>query len=125
MNIDGIVRTGLHASLAANTSCRIEVNDGIFTDRQTGGRTHIDAGSISAMITAQHMEGPFGPGMNPFLQVLDPGLVDAYRVRMLRLAGHGTCVTANAAAVVDDESIGWCGSGTHMSESTFQKPSRP
>jgi hypothetical protein len=52
--------------------------------------------------------------MHSLLQILDPCLVDADRIRMLRLAGDRACVAADAEPIVDDESIGEFIGGIHV-----------
>ena len=66
------------------------------------------------MVTSQDMEGALCARMHSLLQILDPGLVDADRIRMLRLAGDRACVAADAAPIVDDESIGDFIAGIHV-----------
>ncbi len=65
------------------------------------------------MIAPEHVESAFSLGMDPFFQVLDPSLVDAHRIRVLRLARYRTRMAADATAIVDNESVGGVGSGSH------------
>ena len=66
-------------------------------------RAHLDAGSIGTVVAAKDVEGTLCSRMNALLQVLNPGLVHPHRIGMLRLARHGAGVTADTAAIVDDE----------------------
>lgn len=75
------------------------------------------------MIASQDVKGSLGPGMNPFLEVLDPGLVDPDRIGVLGLAGNGACVTADAEAIIDDKSIGGRILGIHSKNLPSPAPS--
>ena len=125
MNVDGIVGAGLHAGLAADAAAGVKVDDGILAHGQTGRWANLYARCIRTVIASQDMESPLGPGVNPFFEVLDPGLVDADGIGMLRLACNGAGVATDTAAVVDDESIGGVGAGSHGVEFTLGKPLRP
>src|ERR1039457_1310912 len=56
IHINRIVRTGLHASLAANATFGIEVDDAVLALVHRGHRTNRDAGRLLAMIAARDLK---------------------------------------------------------------------
>jgi len=125
VDIDGVVRTGLHARFAANAPPGIKIDDGILANGEAGCGANFHTGSICTVIASQNMEGTLCSGMDPFFQILDPGLVDPDRIRVLGLASHCAGVATDATSVVDHKSIGGVSVGSHGVEFTLGKAQRP
>src|ERR1700728_2056146 len=105
ININGIVRTGLHAGFASNAAFRTEIDDAVFALVHRRNWTDGHARRILAMIAARHLKDAPSVGKCSFLHILHPSAVHGEGNMILRLAGHGAGMTADALAVVDDESI--------------------
>ena len=105
IDVDGIVRASLHARFAADTALRTEIDDAVFAlvHRRHGTDRH--AGRILAMIAAGHLKNAARVGKRALLDVLHPGAIHREGNMILRLARHRAGVTADALAVVDDESV--------------------
>jgi len=103
--VNRIVRTSLHAGLAANATVGIEIDDPVLALIHRGHRTDGDAGRLLAMIAARDLEYPARVRENAFLHVLDPGPVHSHGHLVLGLARHRTSVTTDALAVIDYETV--------------------
>ena len=66
IDVDGVVRAGLHAGFAANTAFGTEVHDPIFALVHRRDRTDGHARRILAMIAAGHLEDAASVGKVPF-----------------------------------------------------------
>src|SRR5690349_9909079 len=111
IDVDGVVRAGLHAGFAANTAFGAEVHYPIFALVHRGHGADGHARRILAMIAASHLEDAAGVGKCPLLDVLHPGAVHGERHVVFGLARDRAGVTADALAIVDDEPVshpgGW------------------
>src|SRR5208282_1133453 len=105
IHINRVVRTGLHAGLAANAAVGIEIDDPVLALVHRGHGTDGDAGRLLAMVAARNLKYAARVGENAFLDVLDPGPVHAHRHLVLGFARHRTGVTTNALAVIDYETV--------------------
>jgi hypothetical protein len=105
IDMDCIIRTGLHAGLAANAPTGIKVDDAIVTRGQGRNGTDRNARSIGAMVTPHDAEGAVRIGEVTLLDVLDPSAIDANRCVVLGLASHGAGMTADTLSIIDDERV--------------------
>jgi len=103
VDVKRVVRTGLHAAFAADAAALVEIHNAVVTFEQRGHRTNLDARRIVAMVAAHDREQPPGVGKFAFLNIFYPRPIDAEWHFMLRFAGDGAGVTADALAIVDDE----------------------
>jgi len=106
INVQRVVRAGLHARLAADAAVGIEIDDAILAAVEGGDGADRHARRKIAVITAHHAEQPAIIWKLALLDVLNPGAIDANRYLMFAFAGHGTGVAADAFSVVDQESKG-------------------
>lgn len=111
IDVQRIIGTGLHASLAANAAPVIKVNNPILAAIQRRDGTNLDAGSIVTMVATHHREKSPGIGEFTLLDILHPSPIDADWNVVLRLACHRAGVAADTAAIVDDETE--IGQGSH------------
>jgi hypothetical protein len=109
INIEGIVRAGLHTSFAANTSPVVEVYDSIRTAVESVGGTNLDAGSSVAVVTSHHAEVAAGVRKFALFDVFHPGAKDSNGHLVFLFARHGTGVTANTSILIDNESVAHLG----------------
>ena len=105
IDVQRVVRAGLHARLAADAARCVEVDDPILTDEEGTGGADPDAGCIDAVVAPHHAEVAFGVRPRPLLDVLHPGAVHAKRHLVLGLAGNGAGVTPDARILIDDEAV--------------------
>lgn len=105
IEIDRVIRTGLHAGFAPNANGWVKLDNTIvaLVHRADGTDTH--TGRVGAMITARHLEASAHVGIRASLGVFDPRAVHTKRHLVLRLARGRTSVTANALALVNEETV--------------------
>jgi hypothetical protein len=103
VHIDGVIGTGLHTSLAADTDAAIELYNSIVPLVHGGDRANTDTGRIGAVIAACHLEEAARIGELPFFYIFDPGPADPKRNFIFRLTGDTTSMTTNTGPVVDDK----------------------
>src|SRR5215475_14490472 len=102
INKNRVVRTGSHAGLAADANRFIKINDAIRALEHGGSWTGRDAGRVGALITPSHLVR--APYLRKYahIDVLHIRSSNADRDDVLRLARRRTCMTTNAAGMVDD-----------------------
>src|SRR6185437_14790781 len=105
IDIEGVIRAGLHAALAANTSLVVKVDDSVRTPVESFGGTNGDARGRIAVVTSHHSEMTAGVRVLALLHVLDPGAKDAHRHLVLFFAGDGAGMAANAPVLINDEAV--------------------
>ena len=103
VQVDGVVRAGVHARLAADAHRVVEVDDAVVPPEERRRRADRDAGGVVAVVAAQHRVEAPGVGERPLLDVLHPRPVDPEGDVVLGLAGHGAGVAADAGVLVDQE----------------------
>jgi hypothetical protein len=103
VDVERIVRTGLHARVTPDAFRPIEVDDAIGTALQGRHRTNGHTGGIFALIAAQHREMPACMGEAPLFDVFYPGAKGPQRHVVLRLARNGTGVTPDTRGVIEDK----------------------
>src|SRR6185437_3372341 len=102
IHVDGIVRTGLHARLAADTRVVIEIDQAIGPLVHRGDRTDLDTGRFGAVITSKDGEVAFDFWKGADFDVLDPSAEGADGDVVLGFARGGTGMTAYTSGLVDD-----------------------
>src|SRR6185437_11118836 len=105
IDIEGVIRAGLHAALAANTSLIVKVDDSVRTPVEGFGGTDGDAGGRIAVVTSHHPEVAAGVRVLALLHVLDPGAKDAHGHLVLFFARNSAGVAANAPVLINDEAV--------------------
>jgi hypothetical protein len=105
INVQSIIRAGLHAGFAADTTVFVKIYDTIFPNEERLHRTNFYAGCIGAVVASHHGEESPGIGKFSFFYLLHPGAVDAYGNIVFRFAGCGAGVAAYALSVVYYESV--------------------
>jgi len=105
IDINGIVWTGLHAGFAPDAALGTEIDDAVLALIHRGYWADSNAGRVLAVITSCYLEHAASIRVNSFFNIFHPGTVHGEGNVILRLAGHGAGVTANALAVVDDKSV--------------------
>ena len=105
VDVEGVIRTGLHARFAPDTKVGVEVDDAVVAFEKCAGGANGDTRCVRAVITAENGEEPLGVGPGSLLDVLDPGSVDSERDLMLGLACDRAGVTADAEVLIDDEAV--------------------
>ncbi len=110
IDIQGIVRTGLHAGFAADAAVLVEVHDAVGAGVERFHGTDFDAGSIGAVVATQHREQPPGIGESAFFHLFDPGAKHPDGYFVFAFTGGGAGVAADTLAVVDDKTVfhKWC-----------------
>jgi hypothetical protein len=103
IDVQRIVRAGLHARLAADTAVTVEVDDAIRALVQGHCRTDRHAGRVCTVVAAQDREVATGVGKLALLDVFHPGAKGPQRHIVLGLAGERAGMAADALAVIDDE----------------------
>src|SRR5262249_35302189 len=84
----------------------VEIDHAVVPPVKCRNRTDRDARRPLAVITTHHREVAPVVREGTFLDILDPRPIDADRYLMLALAGHGTCMAADALTVIDQEAEG-------------------
>ena len=110
IDVNGVVRARLHASFATDAALGVEIDDAVFALVHRGHRADRHAGRILAMIAARDLKDAASVGECSLLDVLDPGAIHGQGDVVLGLAGDSAGVTADALAVIDDESVSHSGS---------------
>ena len=103
VDVDGVVRAGVDARLAADAVVVVEVDHAVVGTEQCRRRADGHAGCVLALVAPHDREVPVGVGEDAGLDVLDPGAVDADRYVVFALARHGAGVAADAVARIEHE----------------------
>jgi hypothetical protein len=105
IDINGVVRASLHARFATDAALGTEINNAVLALVHRRDRTDGNAWRLLTMIAAGDLKNPSGVGKFSLLYILDPGPVYAQCDLILRFAGHGAGMAADALAVINDETI--------------------
>jgi hypothetical protein len=101
VDVNGVVWTGLHASLAADTDTGVEFDDAIRSLEHGGHRANVHAGRVGAMVAARHLEETPRIRKRAFFDVLYPGAVDSQGYFVFGFARRGAGMAADALAIID------------------------
>src|SRR5690606_23827719 len=105
VQVDRVVRAGLHARAAADAGVAVDVHDAVGPFLQSVDRADLDARGVGAVVAAEHGEVAADVGITPLLDVLDRRAEVADGHAVLGFAGDGAGVAADAGVVVDEEAI--------------------
>ena len=104
IDIERVVRAGLHAGFTTDAAAVVKVDDAILSPVQCRDRTNLDAGCIVTVIAAHHRKEPSRIRELTLFDVLDPSSIDAHWDVVFRLTCNRAGMTADTAAIVDNES---------------------
>lgn len=99
---DRIVRTGRHASFAADADGFIEINDAIRALEHRGGWTGRDTWRVGALIAARYLMRAASLRKDADIDMFHIRPRHRQRDKILRLARGGAGVTTDATRLVDD-----------------------
>ena len=105
VEIDRVIRTGLHAGFTSNANGRVKLNDAIVALIHRSDGTDAHTGRVGAMIAACHLKTAAHIGIRTRLNILDPCAIHTKRHLIFGLARSGTRMTANTLALVNQKSI--------------------
>ena len=105
VNVDGVVRTGLHTGFTADTNGGVELNNTVSPLVHRLGGADADAGRVGAMVAARHLEMTPVVRESARFHIFDPGAVHPQGYFVFAFAGGGAGVTADTFTVVDDKTI--------------------
>jgi len=105
VNVERVIRTGLHATLASNAAPAVKIDDAVCATVECSRRTDFDAWRRITMIAAHHAEVPAGVRELTFFDVLYPGAKYPDRHLVLLFARHRAGMTANTSILVDYKAI--------------------
>jgi hypothetical protein len=77
INVQRIIRAGLHAGFATDAPIFIEIYDAVFPNEEGLHRTNFYTGCISAMVASHHGEQSPGIGKFSLFYLLHPSAVDS------------------------------------------------
>jgi hypothetical protein len=102
IDIEGVIRTSLHAA-AADATPLVEIHNAVIAPVQSRDRTNFDARRIIAMIASASPRTAAACWGTRLFDIFHPGAIDACRHLVLGFASDGAGMAADALAVVDDE----------------------
>ena len=105
IDIEGIVRTSLHASFATNAAPVVEINDTVRAAIQRASRTNYCAWRIVAVVAPHDPEVARGVREFALFDVLDPGPEYSDGHLMFLFARDRAGVTPDTPVLIDDESV--------------------
>jgi hypothetical protein len=105
INVESIVRTSLHASLATDAEPVVEINDTVRPPVQGAGGTDLGARRVIAMVAPHHPEVARAVGKLTLFDMLHPSAKYAHRHLVLLFAGDRAGMTPNTPILIDDKSV--------------------
>ena len=100
IDINGVVRAGLHTGLAPDADVRIEFYDAIVALVHGRNRTDTHTGRVGAVVAARHLKRAGDVGILPSLYTLDPGPLHAEGYLVLAFARGRAGMTPDTGIVV-------------------------
>src|SRR4029450_11303565 len=94
IDVERVVGTSLHTGLTADAALVVKVDDAVGSAKKGDGRANFYAGSVIAMIAAEHREVPAGIWVTALFDIIHPWWIDAHVGVCLLFAGHRAGVTA-------------------------------
>lgn len=104
VDIKSVVGAGLHAGFTTDAAAVVKVDDAILSPVQCRDWTNLDAGCVVTVIAAHHRKEPSRIRELTLFDVLDPSSIDAHWDVVFRLTCNRAGMTADTAAIVDNES---------------------
>lgn len=105
VEIDRVVRAGLHTGFTSDANGRIKLNDAIRALIHGADGTNANARRVGAVVAARHLKAAAHVGEGTRLDVLDPCAIHAQRHLVLGLARGGAGVTADAFGLVNEKAV--------------------
>ena len=105
IDVESIVGTSLHASLATDAAPVVEINDSIGSPVEGAGGTDFRARRIIAVVAPHHPEVAGGVGKLTLFDMLDPGAKNTNRHLVFLFARDRAGVTPDTPVLVDDKSV--------------------
>jgi hypothetical protein len=105
VNINGIIRAGLHTSLAADADAGIEVDDAIFSLVHGRHRAYPYTGWVGTMVAAGDLKMAPVVGKDACFYIFDPGAINTQGHFIFAFTGGRTGVATNTLAIVNDEAV--------------------
>ena len=103
--MNGIVRAGLHARLAADADAGIEVDDAIFSLVHGRDRAYPYTGWVGTMVAAGDLKMAPVVGKDACFHIFDPGAINTQGHFIFAFTGGRTGVATNTLAIVNDEAV--------------------
>jgi len=105
IDVQSIVRTSLHASLAPDAPPVVEINDSIGPPVQRGSGTDFRTRRVIAVVAPHHPEVARCMRELTLFNVLYPGTKNTNRDLVFLLARNRAGMTPNTTVLIDDESV--------------------
>jgi len=105
IDVESIVGTSLHASLATDAAPVVEINDSIRTPVERAGGTDFRARRVITVVAPHHPEVAGGVGELALFDMLYPGAKDTNRHLVFLFARDRAGVTPDTPVLVDDKSV--------------------
>src|SRR5258708_38761412 len=105
MDVDRVVRAGLHARLASDAVITLEIDDAIFPGIERVDGADADARCVIAVVTSHDAEVASRFRILTLFDVLDPGAKAADRHLVLCLTGHRAGMTSDTLPLVEHEAV--------------------
>jgi hypothetical protein len=105
IDVQGVIRTSLHAAFASDAAIAIEIDNSVGTAIQRSRWTDLSAWSSVTMVAAHDAEVPTGVRELAFLDVLYPGTKDADGHVVFFFTCHRAGMTSDASILIEYESI--------------------
>jgi len=105
VNVEGIIRTGLHARLAADATLVVEVYDTVVAREQRRSRAYCRTRRVLAVVAAMDTELSGDIWVGALLDVLDMSPIHSNGNVVFRLAGDRAGMAADALPVVYHEAV--------------------
>ena len=103
VDVQRVVRAGVHARLAPDAVVVLEVDDAVLGPIERRGRADLHARRVVALVASHHRELAGDVGERTGLDVFHPGAVHPEGDVVLAFAGDGAGVTADATVAVEEE----------------------
>ena len=101
VEINRIVRAGLHTGFTSDADGWIKFNDAIVTLIHRADGTDARAGRIGAVVAARHLKAAAHVGIRTRLHILDPCAIHAKRHLILGLARSTARMATDTLALVN------------------------
>ena len=105
IEINRVIRAGLHTGFAPDANRRIELDDAVRALIHRGDGTDTHARRVGAMITARDLKAAAHIGIRARFNIFDPRAIHTKRHLILGLARGAARVTSDALALVNQKSI--------------------
>ena len=105
INVERVIRTGLHTRLAADAGGGIEVDNTVVPAEKRFRGTDRHARRVITLVAPQNGKVAAGIGKGPFLDIFYPGAEGAKRNLVFRFAGNGTGMASDAPGLINNEPI--------------------